>query len=195
MVKEEYTKYGNPREYLRSLPMDAMYYLLDYSYGPVKDLNRIREFVKNSEFKSENKNPSFMSELISLLQSKQKKRLEDEEKRVKDMEELDTDNDGNISKKEIKQTIKEKITPEEKAEIKSDIEEAISNEDINAEFREPTGMYNVPAAMAEIFKNNRKVSDERCKEMRRKSIEKMKNGWGETDVMKKKKKEEEQKKK
>jgi len=60
---------------------------------------------------------------------------------------------------------------------------------------EPTGMYNTPAAMAEIFKNNREVSDERCKEMRRKSIEKMKNGWGETDVMKKKKKEEEQKKK
>ena len=58
------------------------------------------------------------------------------------------------------------------------------------DFKEPTGMYNTPAAMAEIFKNNREVSDERCKEMRRKSIEKMKNGWGETDVMKKKKKEE-----
>jgi len=42
---------------------------------------------------------------------------------------------------------------------------------------------------------DREVSDERCKEMRRKSIEKMKKGWGETDVMKKKKKEEEQKKK
>lgn len=62
------------------------------------------------------------------------------------------------------------------------------------DFKEPTGMYNTPAVMAEIFKNNREVSDERCKEMRRKSIEKMKNGWGETDVMKKKKKEEEQKK-
>jgi len=155
MVKEEYTKYGNPREYLRSLPMDAMYYLLDYSYGPVKDLNRIREFVKNSEFKSENKNPSFMSELISLLQSKQKKRLEDEEKRVKGMEELDTDNNGNITQKEIKQTIKEEMTPEEKAKIKDDIEEAVSNEDVNAEFKEPTGMYNTPTAVAAIFGKNR----------------------------------------
>lgn len=32
------------------------------------------------------------------------------------------------------------------------------------------------------------VSDERCKEIRRKQVEKMKNGWGETDVQKKKKK-------
>lgn len=36
------------------------------------------------------------------------------------------------------------------------------------------------------------LSDERCKELRRRSIEKMKNGWGETDVMKKKKKEQQQ---
>lgn len=80
------------------------------------------------------------------------------------------------------------------------------------DFREPTGMYNIPAITAQISKNaqearrknlnkhgqmsqDREVSDERCKEMRRKSVEKMKNGWGETDVMKKKKKEEEQKKK
>lgn len=42
---------------------------------------------------------------------------------------------------------------------------------------------------------NNVLSDERCKEMRRKSIEKMKNGWGETGIMKKKKKEEEQKQK
>lgn len=119
------------------------------------------------------------------------------------------------------------------------------------DFKEPTGMYNTPAAMAAIFKNtqearkknadqqvsnrdyrteagkmaatknannirrnatngvnnvgierqqnqmeipDRELSDERCKEMRRKSIEKMKNGWGETDVMKKKKKEEEKNK-
>lgn len=107
---------------------------------------------------------------------------------------LDKNSNGNISKKEIKQAVKEEMTPEEKAEIKGDIEEAVSNEDSNAKFREPTGMYNTPAAMAEIFKNNREVSDERCKEMRRKSIEKMKNGWGETDVMKKKKKEEEKEK-
>lgn len=107
---------------------------------------------------------------------------------------LDKDADNKIEKKEIKQAVKEEMTPEEKAKIKGDIEEAVSNEDSNAEFREPTGMYNTPAAMAEIFKNNREISDERCKEMRRKSIEKMKNGWGETDVMKKKKKEEEKNK-
>lgn len=32
------------------------------------------------------------------------------------------------------------------------------------------------------------VSDERCKELRKKSVDKMKKSWGETDVMKKKKK-------
>ena len=65
----------------------------------------------------------------------------------------------------------------------------------STEFRTPTGMYDVPAVMSKIFNNNMEISDERCKEMRRKSIEKMKNGWGETGIMKKKKKEEEQKQK
>lgn len=62
------------------------------------------------------------------------------------------------------------------------------------DFKEPTGMYNTPAAMAEIFKNNREVSDESCKKILKKRVDNMKQNWGETDAMKKKKKEEEQKK-
>ena len=69
---------------------------------------------------------------------------------------FDKDADNKVEKKEIKQVVKEEMTPEEKAKIKSDIEEAVTNEDINAEFREPTGMYNIPAATTQIFSNNRK---------------------------------------
>ena len=47
-------------------------------------------------------------------------------------------------------------------------------------------------AAAALTRNQNKpdteVSDERCKELRKKSVDKMKKGWGETDVMKKKKK-------
>lgn len=125
---------------------------------------------------------------------------------------LDSDLDGKVEKKEIKQAIKEEMTPEEKAKIKGDIEEAVSNEDSNAEFREPTGMYNTPAAMAEIFKNNRNkenlgtafqkkweenfpgvVSDEACKKILKKRVDNMKQNWGETDEMKRQKKKKEEK--
>ena len=103
------------------------------------------------------------------------------------------------------------MTPDEKAKIKGDIEDVVTNEDRNAEFREPTGMYNTPAAVAQIFKNNKNkenlgtafqkkweekfpglVSDEGCKKILKKRVDNMKQNWGETDEMKRQKKRKEE---
>lgn len=157
--------------------------------------------------------------------------------KTKNKQPFDKDADNKVEKKEIKQTIKEEMTPEEKAKIKGDIEEAVTNEDYdgpnneniafmqkvqdkmnkatkevgsepwpkqpdtddsdiwndddNARFRTPTGMYDTPAIMAQIFKNNREVSDEACKKILKKRVDNMKQNWGETDEMKRQKKKKE----
>jgi len=52
------------------------------------------------------------------------------------------------------------------------------------DFREPTGMYNIPAITAQISKN---------KDIRKKRVEHLKENWGETDEMKRQKKKKENK--
>ena len=52
------------------------------------------------------------------------------------------------------------------------------------DFREPTGLYNIPAITAQISKN---------KDIRKKRVEHLKENWGETDEMKRQKKKKEEK--
>ena len=68
---------------------------------------------------------------------------------------FDKDNDNKVEKNEIKQTIKEEMTPEEKAKIKGDIEEAVSNDD--SKFKTPMG-WNMPEVFTQVRENSKNKS-------------------------------------